>query len=95
MQLNFLRELNFQMKKKITERLILEINARLHYLQKIGLGYLKLNRKSNTLSGGESQRINIAKSISSSLVGSMYILDEPSIGLHPKILKKLIQILKT
>ena len=80
--------------KKITERLILEINARLNYLQKIGLGYLKLNRKSNTLSGGESQRINIAKSISSSLVGSMYILDEPSIGLHPKDTEKLIQILK-
>ncbi len=80
--------------KKITDRLLLEINSRLNYLQSIGLGYLKLNRKSNTLSGGESQRINIAKSISSSLVGSMYILDEPSIGLHPKDTEKLIQILK-
>ena len=80
--------------KKITDRLLLEINSRLNYLQTIGLGYLKLNRKSNSLSGGESQRINIAKSISSSLVGSMYILDEPSIGLHPKDTEKLIQILK-
>ena len=80
--------------EKITDRLLLEINSRLNYLQSIGLGYLKLNRKSNTLSGGESQRINIAKSISSSLVGSMYILDEPSIGLHPKDTEKLIQILK-
>jgi len=80
--------------KEVAERLILEIKSRLYYLNEVGLGYLTLDRKSNTLSGGESQRINIAKSIGSSLVGAMYILDEPSIGLHSKDTEKLIKILK-
>ena len=79
--------------RKVAERLIYEIQSRLTFLVKIGLGYLTLNRKSNTLSGGETQRINIATSLGSSLVGSMYILDEPSIGLHSKDTEQLIQIL--
>ena len=80
--------------QKIAERLLLEINSRLYYLSEVGLGYLTLNRKSSTLSGGESQRIKIATSIGSSLVGAMYILDEPSIGLHSKDTERLIKILK-
>ena len=78
----------------IAERINNEINSRLQYLNDVGLEYLSLNRKSKTLSGGESQRINLATSLGSSLVGSMYILDEPSIGLHPKDTNKLIKILK-
>ncbi|MEM9144473.1 MAG: excinuclease ABC subunit UvrA, partial [Bacteroidota bacterium] len=81
--------------QKIATRLLKEINSRLGFLQKVGLGYLTLNRKSNTLSGGESQRINLATSLGSSLVGSMYILDEPSIGLHPKDTESLIEVLKS
>ena len=80
--------------KEIADRLILEIKSRLYYINEVGLGYLNLNRKSNTLSGGESQRINLATSIGSSLVGAMYILDEPSIGLHSKDTERLIRILK-
>src|SRR5690606_20095376 len=68
--------------------------SRLEFLVAVGLGYLTLNRASNSLSGGESQRINLATSLGSSLVGSMYILDEPSIGLHPKDTDQLIQVLK-
>ncbi len=79
----------------IAKRLLKEINSRLEFLSKVGLDYLTLNRKSNTLSGGESQRINLATSLGSSLVGSMYILDEPSIGLHPKDTEKLIDVLKS
>ncbi len=78
---------------QIAKRLLKEINSRLSFLQDVGLEYLTLNRKSNTLSGGESQRINLATSLGSSLVGSMYILDEPSIGLHPKDTEKLIKVL--
>ncbi|WP_378188246.1 excinuclease ABC subunit UvrA [Aquimarina sp. W85] len=78
---------------QIAKRLLKEINSRLSFLSKVGLDYLTLNRKSNSLSGGESQRINLATSLGSSLVGSMYILDEPSIGLHPKDTEKLIQVL--
>lgn len=78
---------------KIADRLLREINNRLGYLWQVGLDYLTLNRKSNTLSGGESQRINLATSLGSSLVGSMYILDEPSIGLHPKDTEQLIGVL--
>ena len=78
----------------IAKRLLKEINNRLSYLANVGLNYLTLNRKSNTLSGGESQRINLATSLGSSLVGSMYILDEPSIGLHPKDTERLIDVLK-
>ena len=79
---------------QIAKRLLKEINTRLAFLENVGLDYLTLNRKSNTLSGGESQRINLATSLGSSLVGSMYILDEPSIGLHPKDTEKLIGVLK-
>lgn len=78
---------------EIAKRLLKEINNRLLFLTNVGLDYLTLNRKSNTLSGGESQRINLATSLGSSLVGSMYILDEPSIGLHPKDTKRLISVL--
>jgi len=80
---------------KIAKRLLKEINDRLTFLSNVGLDYLTLNRKSNTLSGGESQRINLATSLGSSLVGSMYILDEPSIGLHPKDTQRLISVLKS
>ncbi|MFV0566953.1 MAG: excinuclease ABC subunit UvrA [Flavobacteriaceae bacterium] len=78
----------------VANRLLKEINNRLGFLSNVGLDYLTLNRKSNTLSGGESQRINLATSLGSSLVGSMYILDEPSIGLHPKDTERLISVLK-
>lgn len=81
--------------KQIASRLLKEINTRLAFLYKVGLSYLTLNRKSNSLSGGESQRINLATSLGSSLVGSMYILDEPSIGLHPKDTENLIEVLKS
>ena len=80
--------------KIIAKRLLVEINNRLQFLNDVGLSYLNLNRPSNTLSGGESQRINLATSLGSSLVGSMYILDEPSIGLHPKDTERLIKVLK-
>jgi len=79
--------------KVIAKRLLLEINNRLRFLVEVGLDYLTLNRNSATLSGGESQRINLATSLGSSLVGSMYILDEPSIGLHPKDTQRLIKVL--
>jgi len=78
---------------KVAQRLLIEINNRLGFLSNVGLDYLTLNRNSATLSGGESQRINLATSLGSSLVGSMYILDEPSIGLHPKDTEKLIDVL--
>lgn len=80
---------------QVSNRLLKEINNRLLFLQNVGLEYLTLNRKSNSLSGGESQRINLATSLGSSLVGSMYILDEPSIGLHPKDTEKLIKVLES
>jgi excinuclease ABC subunit A len=79
----------------IGKRLLKEIRSRLQFLSEVGLDYLTLNRKSNSLSGGESQRINIATSLGSSLVGSMYILDEPSIGLHPRDSERLIGVLKS
>lgn len=79
---------------KIAERLLTEIKSRLQFLVDIGLGYLTLNRQSNTLSGGESQRINLTTALGSSLVGSLYILDEPSIGMHSSDTEKLISILK-
>ena len=78
----------------VAKRILTEVNSRLTFLKDVGLGYLSLNRPSNTLSGGESQRINLATSLGSSLVGSMYILDEPSIGLHPKDTERLIKVLK-
>lgn len=79
---------------KVAKRLLLEINNRLTFLSEVGLEYLTLNRNSASLSGGESQRINLATSLGSSLVGSMYILDEPSIGLHPKDSERLIGVLQ-
>ena len=82
-----------QYEKQIAKRLLVEINNRLSFLTEVGLDYLTLNRNSATLSGGESQRINLATSLGSSLVGSMYILDEPSIGLHPKDSERLIKVL--
>lgn len=80
--------------EKIAKRLLTEIKSRLTYLSDVGLSYLTLNRLSNTLSGGESQRINLATSLGSSLIGSMYILDEPSIGLHSHDTTRLIKVLK-
>jgi excinuclease ABC subunit A len=79
---------------EVANRLLKEINSRLTFVQEVGLGYLTLNRRSNSLSGGESQRIQLATSLGSSLVGSMYILDEPSIGLHSRDNEKLIEVLK-
>lgn len=80
--------------RKISNRILIEINNRLDFLNDVGLGYLTLNRLSSTLSGGESQRINLATSLGSSLVGSLYILDEPSIGLHSRDTEKLIKVLR-
>ena len=76
------------------EPLVMEIRSRLQFMQDVGLGYLTLNRMSSTLSGGEGQRINLAKSLGSSLVGSLYVLDEPSIGLHPRDTQRLIHVLQ-
>ena len=80
--------------QQIARRLLIEINSRLSFLMDVGLSYLTLNRTSNTLSGGESQRINLATSLGSALVGSLYVLDEPSIGLHPKDTDRLIGVLR-
>lgn len=80
--------------QEVAKRILAEITTRLHFLQNVGLGYLSLNRLSNSLSGGESQRINLATSLGSSLVGSLYILDEPSIGLHSRDTEKLIGVLQ-
>ncbi len=90
----FFKELQInEFDQKVAKRLLIEINNRLNFLVEVGLDYLTLNRNSATLSGGESQRINLATSLGSSLVGSMYILDEPSIGLHPKDTERLIKVL--
>ena len=80
--------------QEIAQRLLLEVKNRLNYLCEVGLGYLTLNRLSSSLSGGESQRINLATNLGSALVGSTYILDEPSIGLHPRDTTQLIEVLK-
>lgn len=80
--------------REVAKRLLTEINSRLHFLCEVGLGYLTLNRLSNTLSGGESQRINLTTSLGSSLVGSLYILDEPSIGLHSRDTDRLLHVLR-
>lgn len=91
----FFKELTISShEKEIAERLLVEIINRLEFLVNVGLGYLTLNRLSSTLSGGESQRINLATSLGSNLVGSLYILDEPSIGLHPRDTSKLIGVLR-
>ncbi len=93
--LNFFQNITLEEQdRKISERLIIEITNRLNVLCDVGLSYLSLNRKSATLSGGESQRINLSTSLGSSLVGSLYILDEPSIGLHPRDNQRLIKVLK-
>jgi excinuclease ABC subunit A len=99
MQINelkgFFGEMNLdEYKVKVSKRLLKEINNRIGYLEKVGLGYLTLNRLTSTLSGGEFQRIKLATSLGSALVGSMYILDEPSIGLHPRDTSQLIDVLK-
>ncbi|HNX43120.1 MAG TPA: excinuclease ABC subunit UvrA [Bacteroidales bacterium] len=93
--LNFFENLELsEYEKSVAGRILVEIKQRLRFLNNVGLPYLTLNRLSNTLSGGESQRINLATSLGSSLVGSMYILDEPSIGLHPRDTHLLIGVLK-
>ena len=81
--------------KKVSDRILTEIRSRLEYMAKVGLGYLTLNRVTSTLSGGEYQRIKLATSLGSALVGSMYIMDEPSIGLHPKDTARMIEVLKS
>lgn len=80
--------------QEVCKRLLIEIKSRLRFVEDVGLGYLTLNRGANTLSGGESQRINLSTSLGSSLVGSMYILDEPSIGLHPRDTQRLISVIQ-
>ncbi|MBR4802537.1 MAG: excinuclease ABC subunit UvrA [Bacteroidales bacterium] len=93
--LEFFRNLKLtKYQKEVGERALKEITQRLEYIENVGLGYLTLNRHSNTLSGGESQRINLVSSLGSSLVGSLYILDEPSIGLHPRDTHRLIEVMK-
>jgi excinuclease ABC subunit A len=93
--LEFFRELQLMPSEtQIADRVLTEIRKRLGYLDDVGIGYLSLDRLSRTLSGGESQRINLATSLGSTLVGSVYVLDEPSIGLHPRDTGKLIGILK-
>lgn len=93
--LAFFSELQLtEYEKTVSKRILPEITNRLQYLTDVGLGYLTLNRTSNTLSGGESQRINLSSSLGNNLTGSLYILDEPSIGLHPKDTENLISILK-
>ncbi|GGG99373.1 UvrABC system protein A [Parapedobacter pyrenivorans] len=96
MALAFFRHLELSTSEaKIANRLLTEICNRLQFLTDVGLSYLTLNRLSNTLSGGESQRINLATSLGSSLVGSIYVLDEPSIGLHPRDTQRLIGVLQS
>ena len=93
--LKFFKKLSFNEKEtEKSKRIVQEIINRLSFLCDVGLSYLTLNRKSNTLSGGETQRINLATSLGSALVGSIYVLDEPSVGLHPEDTTKLIKILK-
>ena len=92
--LDFFNKIKFKGESiKKSERLLKEIISRLKFAKNVGLGYLTLNRKSNSLSGGETQRINLATSLGSALVGSIYVLDEPSVGLHPEDTLKLIDIL--
>lgn len=81
--------------QKVSDRILTEIRSRLSYMQKVGLGYLTLNRVTSTLSGGEFQRIKLATALGSALVGSMYILDEPSIGLHPRDTARMVEVLKS
>ena len=93
--LDFFNQLELSVsEKEISKRILPEIIQRLRFLKDVGLGYLTLNRAANTLSGGESQRINLATALGSSLVGSIYVLDEPSIGLHPQDTQRLISVLQ-
>ena len=93
--LDFFNQLELSIsEKEISKRILPEIIQRLSFLKDVGLGYLTLNRAANTLSGGESQRINLATALGSSLVGSIYVLDEPSIGLHPQDTQRLISVLQ-
>lgn len=92
---NFFNQLELsQYDKAVSKRILPEITSRISFLIDVGLGYLTLNRRSNSLSGGESQRINLATSLGSSLVGSIYVLDEPSIGLHPRDTANLVRVLQ-
>jgi len=92
---NFFKNLKLnKLEQQIAKRILLEVNSRITVMQEVGLGYLTLNRLSSTLSGGETQRINLTRSIGSNLTSSMYILDEPSIGLHPRDTDRLIKVLK-
>lgn len=94
--LAFFQDLKVQsFDQKVADRILTEIKYRLEYMAKVGLGYLTLNRLTNTLSGGEFQRIKLGTSLGSALVGSMYILDEPSIGLHPKDTTRMVEVLKS
>ena len=93
---NFFRTIDIPTaQRKIADRILIEIQNRLDYMERVGLGYLTLNRLTNSLSGGEYQRIKLATSLGSALVGSMYILDEPSIGLHPRDTQRLVSVLET
>ncbi|GAB3687291.1 excinuclease ABC subunit UvrA [Spirosoma flavus] len=92
----FFRDLTLpESQQQVANRILIEIRNRLDYMERVGLGYLTLNRLTNTLSGGEYQRIKLATSLGSALVGSMYILDEPSIGLHPRDTKRLVSVLES
>jgi excinuclease ABC subunit A len=94
--LMFFQKLNLPAyEQKVSDRILTEIKSRLEYMVKVGLGYLTLNRVTSTLSGGEFQRIKLATSLGSALVGSMYIMDEPSIGLHPRDTARMIEVLKS
>jgi excinuclease ABC subunit A len=93
--INWLDELKLSAQdQQIAKRILIEIHHRIKTLLDVGLGYLTLNRLANTLSGGESQRIQLTRSLGSNLTNSLYILDEPSIGLHPRDTKRLIRVLK-
>jgi excinuclease ABC subunit A len=92
----FFKEISLtEQESQIAKRILLEINNRLEYMMNVGLSYLTMNRIANTLSGGESQRINLTRTLGSNLTDSLYVLDEPSIGLHPRDTTKLIKVLKT
>ncbi|WP_394993327.1 excinuclease ABC subunit UvrA [Emticicia sp.] len=94
--INFFKTLQLpDYQQAVSKRILIEINTRLEYMERVGLGYLTLNRLTSSLSGGEFQRIKLATSLGSALVGSMYILDEPSIGLHPRDTQRLVSVLES
>jgi excinuclease ABC subunit A len=93
---NFFKSLQLpDYQKAVSKRILIEISSRLEFMEQVGLGYLTLNRLTSSLSGGEFQRIKLATSLGSALVGSMYILDEPSIGLHPRDTQRLVSVLES